>query len=165
MYPITVIGRIVACLCALVGSGMMGMLVSILVDRYQRVYARKMYVPDCKTPPAELSSFINGEETPQTSVTAWITKQRRKGPSILNRLKPSRRRSSSQSHQIQLVVSFDGEQLNGGDTDQIVAAVRERVSEVLINKGADIHLEVIEDINEQFAPAEPLDSDSIGTKL
>ncbi len=41
--PITPIGRVVACLCALVGASMIGMLVSVLVDRYQRVFARKLY--------------------------------------------------------------------------------------------------------------------------
>ncbi len=41
--PITPIGRIIACLCALFGASMIGMLVSVLVDRYQRVYARKLY--------------------------------------------------------------------------------------------------------------------------
>lgn len=46
MAPITVIGRIVACLCALSGASTIGVLVSVLVDRYQRVYARKLYVQD-----------------------------------------------------------------------------------------------------------------------
>lgn len=43
IYPITPIGRIIACLCSLFGAAMIGMLVSVLVDRYQRVYARKLY--------------------------------------------------------------------------------------------------------------------------
>ena len=43
IFPITPIGRIIACLCSLVGAAMIGMLVSVLVDRYQRVYARKLY--------------------------------------------------------------------------------------------------------------------------
>ncbi|CAF3829461.1 unnamed protein product [Rotaria sp. Silwood1] len=42
--PITPIGRVIACLCALCGAATIGMLVSILVDRYQRVFARKLYI-------------------------------------------------------------------------------------------------------------------------
>lgn len=34
----------IACLCALSGAGTIAMLVSVLVDRYQRVYTRKLYV-------------------------------------------------------------------------------------------------------------------------
>lgn len=44
MAPITPMGRIIACVCALCGASTIGVLVSVLVDRYQRVYARKLYV-------------------------------------------------------------------------------------------------------------------------
>lgn len=44
IYPITPVGRIIACLCALCGAATIGMLVSVLVDRYQRVFARKLYI-------------------------------------------------------------------------------------------------------------------------
>ncbi|CAF1243242.1 unnamed protein product [Rotaria sordida] len=42
--PITPIGRIIAALCGLCGAAIIGMLVSILVDQYQRVFARKLYI-------------------------------------------------------------------------------------------------------------------------
>ncbi|CAF0801814.1 unnamed protein product [Rotaria sordida] len=42
--PITPTGRVIACLCGLCGATTIGMLVSILVDRYQRVFARKLYI-------------------------------------------------------------------------------------------------------------------------
>ena len=44
--PITVIGRITSCLCALCGAATIGMLVSVLVDRYQRIYARTLFIND-----------------------------------------------------------------------------------------------------------------------
>lgn len=44
MYPITPIGRLLSCLCALFGAATMGMLISVLVDRYQRVYNRKKFL-------------------------------------------------------------------------------------------------------------------------
>ncbi|CAF3558429.1 unnamed protein product [Rotaria sp. Silwood1] len=44
IVPITALGRLTAVLCALSGVGTIGMLVSVLVDRYQRVYTRKLYI-------------------------------------------------------------------------------------------------------------------------
>jgi hypothetical protein len=44
--PITVIGRVISCLCALFGAATIGMLVSVLVDRYQRVYSRKLFIKE-----------------------------------------------------------------------------------------------------------------------
>jgi hypothetical protein len=46
IVPITPIGRVIACLCALFGSATIGMLVSVLVDRYQRVYSRKLLIKE-----------------------------------------------------------------------------------------------------------------------
>ena len=46
MFPITPIGRNLSCLCALFGAVTMGMLVLVLVDRYQRVYNRKKFFLD-----------------------------------------------------------------------------------------------------------------------
>jgi voltage-gated potassium channel len=45
MFPVTPIGRILACLCALFGAATIRMFVSVLVDRYQRVYNRKKVFP------------------------------------------------------------------------------------------------------------------------
>lgn len=46
MAPITAVGRCLSSLCALFGAATIGMLVSVLVDRYQRVYSRKLYLAD-----------------------------------------------------------------------------------------------------------------------
>ena len=46
MYPVTTIGRILACLCAFFGVSTSGMLISVLVDRYQRIYNRKKFFPE-----------------------------------------------------------------------------------------------------------------------
>ncbi|CAF1104491.1 unnamed protein product [Didymodactylos carnosus] len=46
MYPITAAGRVLACLCAFSGTATVGMLASVLVDRYQRVYTRKLYTKE-----------------------------------------------------------------------------------------------------------------------
>ncbi|CAF3901454.1 unnamed protein product [Rotaria sordida] len=41
MYPITTAGRMIACGCALAGAAIIGMLVSVIVDHYQRAFNRK----------------------------------------------------------------------------------------------------------------------------
>jgi hypothetical protein len=46
MYPVTAIGRILTCFSAFVGVATSGMLVSVLVDRYQRIYNRKRFFPE-----------------------------------------------------------------------------------------------------------------------
>jgi len=46
IVPITPTGRVISCLCALCGAATIGMLVSVLVDRYQRVYVRKLYIQE-----------------------------------------------------------------------------------------------------------------------
>lgn len=55
MYPSTVIGKILACFCALLGSATVGMLVSVLVDRYQRIHSRKKFLPEQIISPVDLS--------------------------------------------------------------------------------------------------------------
>ncbi|CAF1371073.1 unnamed protein product [Rotaria sp. Silwood1] len=44
LAPSTPGGRIIGCFCAVSGTGTIAMLTSILVDRYQRVYNRRMYI-------------------------------------------------------------------------------------------------------------------------
>ena len=46
MYPVTIAGRILACACSFSGLATSAMLVSVLVERYQRVYTRKQFLPD-----------------------------------------------------------------------------------------------------------------------
>jgi hypothetical protein len=58
--PITPTGRVIACLCALFGAATTGMLVSVLVDRYQRVYSRKLFVKE------ELIDFDGSDEDEDT---------------------------------------------------------------------------------------------------
>jgi hypothetical protein len=60
MIPITPIGRMVACLCALSGSATIGVLVSVLVDRYQRVFARKLFVNEA---PIDFDDYSDGESS------------------------------------------------------------------------------------------------------
>ncbi|CAF3500684.1 unnamed protein product [Rotaria socialis] len=44
IVPITALGRLLAIMCAFSGVGTIGMFVSVIVDRYQRVFTRKLYI-------------------------------------------------------------------------------------------------------------------------
>ncbi|CAF3894258.1 unnamed protein product [Rotaria magnacalcarata] len=44
IVPITALGRLIAIMCAFSGVGTIGMFVSVIVDRYQRVFTRKLYI-------------------------------------------------------------------------------------------------------------------------
>ena len=57
--PTTPAGRVIACLCALSGAGTIAMLVSVLVDRYQRVYTRKLYV---KPEQIDFGDYSDGDD-------------------------------------------------------------------------------------------------------
>jgi hypothetical protein len=54
LTPVTVGGRIIACFCALSGIGTIAMLTSVIVDRYQRVYNRRMYIKPEKIHPEDI---------------------------------------------------------------------------------------------------------------
>ncbi|UJR34289.1 hypothetical protein I4U23_021693 [Adineta vaga] len=69
MYPVTVIGRILACACAFCGVAISGMLVSVLVDRYQRVYNRKQFFPE------QILSAIDSSTTEQDEKQDFINKR------------------------------------------------------------------------------------------
>lgn len=54
LTPVTSVGRVLACLAAIYGVSVVSVLVSVLVDRYQRVFARK--------------HFLNNEEYAENAV-------------------------------------------------------------------------------------------------
>ncbi|CAF3987870.1 unnamed protein product [Adineta steineri] len=138
MYPITVTGRIIACLCALVGAGMMGMLVSVLVNRYQRVHKRKMYIPDKHITPVELERLFNQDHS-KLNVTSELSSQEEKNNNH------NLRQLSSQSYNVHFIVSFDDENIDDDDgIDNIVTSVKEKISVAIAHIGNGISLKVIE---------------------
>ncbi|CAF0913555.1 unnamed protein product [Rotaria sp. Silwood1] len=68
--PITPMGRIVSCICALFGAATMGMLVSVLVGRYERVYVRTVFIDEAVIDffdyPNDENDDINSQELNQS---------------------------------------------------------------------------------------------------
>ncbi|CAF3969771.1 unnamed protein product [Rotaria sordida] len=69
MYPITTAGRIIACACALCGAAVIGMLVSVLVDRYQHIFNRKTYEPYQQMSSIEFTDTNNKSEDEEPYIT------------------------------------------------------------------------------------------------
>jgi hypothetical protein len=151
MYPISPTGRILACICAFVGAGMMGMLVSVLVGRYQRVYNRKMYIPEPEVSTADLEQRLNSQDNTKSNHSSRRSSLKRplpsaipdRLPSVHGNSRPNQRRSSSRSSKAHSIVSFDGENIDDNQTDKLVLAVKAKLTEVEPDHGTGINLKSI----------------------
>lgn len=159
MCPVTPIGRILTCFCAFVGAGMMGMLVSILVDRYQRVYNRKMFVPQDEIPSFEFKRFRSvGRDESRTEESCKKTSQRHQISSIISRhlsniqkqFKYNRHHSSAQAYKARFLISFNGENLDSQTAQGMANAMKEKIAEVLPDTNARIQLLLMEEKNNRL---------------
>ena len=159
MYPVTPIGRVLTCLCAFVGAGMVGMLISILVDRYQRVYNRKIYVPQDEIPSFEFKRFRSVScDDSNAKESSQKTSQRQVISSILShhlssiprRFQSNQHRLSVQTYTVRFLVSFDGENLDSQTAQTIVTTMKEKMTEALPDTSARIQLQLMEKKNNQL---------------
>ena len=162
MYPTTAIGRILTCLCALVGSATMGMLVSVLVDRYQRVYNRKMYVPESSKPPVDIDNI---DEMDEDSDSVFSTQKRRLSAALsqpLSSLQARRKHGTPsvavQPHTLQFLVSFDDRDQQRTVTNKLVTALKEKLTEALSDAEIEINLKLMDNDNQELWTLSSLDS-------
>jgi hypothetical protein len=112
IIPITIIGRIIACLCALFGAATIGMLVSVLVDRYQRVFARKLYINEEPVDLHELSDVDEQSNNDDDTTRTVADEQRLSHTSIpmiqmshLSTIEPTCSHETS-SHRIYFILGY-----------------------------------------------------------
>ena len=88
MYPVTIAGRILACAYLFSGLATSAMLVSVLVERYQRVYTRKQFLTDQVT--AALHSSDSEDDEKQDFINRKLSGLTRtsSGKSIAPSIKP-----------------------------------------------------------------------------
>ncbi|CAF3897505.1 unnamed protein product [Rotaria sordida] len=122
MYPITVLGRVFACACAYFGVATGGILISILVDRYQRVYNRKKFFPEQIIPAVDPNESEHDEK--QDFINKRLTEPNRvlsnkqilpptPAPSISSQTYNRQfSRYSALSSQIQFIISLTGNETN-----------------------------------------------------
>ena len=154
MFPITAIGRALTCLCALLGSSTMGMLTSVLVDRYQRVYNRKMYIsePDVPLADAETRSNIDDERKSNTSSVRLHRKSRLANTlnHSLTSLQQIRKNDRFQKAKLQFLVTFTEDTKDRYASDQVVTMMKKKLTEAISATSVDVNLKLIDNDNEEL---------------
>ncbi|CAF3564979.1 unnamed protein product [Rotaria sp. Silwood1] len=153
MYPITVIGRILACSCAYFGVATSGMLVSVLVDRYQRVYNRKKFSPEQIISAADPSNseydekqdFINrtlNESKKTLSSKSTLPLERESSiHSSINNTKSVEHNTSSVH--VLFIISLTDNGTNHKSTYQKANVLMEELREAIQNSKDQINLKLI----------------------
>ncbi|CAF4457353.1 unnamed protein product, partial [Rotaria sp. Silwood2] len=174
MYPITVTGRIFACTCAYFGVATGGILVSILVDRYQRVYNRKKFYPE------QIISAVDPNESEHEEKQEFINRKLSEvkhfvsnipiipptpAPSISSP-KTNRQFSkmSTLSSQIQFIISFNDNQTHDQSINQTANELMSELKEVVKNSNEEINFKLIKhktnSLNDRISTVNELSSNS-----
>jgi hypothetical protein len=154
MYPVTVIGRILACSCALFGIATCGILVSVLVDRYQRVYNRKQFFPEHILSAAVDSSTSEHDEK-QDFIDRKLsgTKKSLLSASILPRtltpaiISPTNHGKylgrDTLSSNVRFVITLTDDTTNNRSMRLIANELMEELIEIVKNRDEQIHFKLI----------------------
>ncbi len=152
MYPITVGGRILTCFCALFGSATMGMLTSVLVDRYQRVFNRKMYLSEQEIPLPDCDTKSNHDDNDVKSngSSSKSERKRRTSPPFTQRISSVQEKIKNDRYQalskLQFVVSFKDDCV----ADEIVTVIKRKLMEVILTTDIDVNLKLIDDNSQEI---------------
>jgi hypothetical protein len=135
--PKTPAGRVIACLCALSGAGTIAMLVSVLVDRYQRVFNRKLYVEPVQI---DFDDYSDDEESNE-----FIHIQGETARLEINQDEEiiSDPLSSPSSNRVRCIISYTNDDRNE-ESQNLIDRLRSIVSETQSDLN-DIKLNVITD--------------------
>ena len=154
MYPVTAVGRLLTCLCALLGSATMGMLTSVLVDRYQRVFNRKMYIsePDVPLAEADVKSDLDDDDKSRTS-SGKIHRKARISNGLNNSissLQQKRKNDRSQKAKLQLLVSFNDDTKDRRGSDEMIIMMKRKLTEAISTTNIDVNLKLIDNDNQEL---------------
>lgn len=148
MYPVTAVGRVLTCLCALFGSSTMGMLTSVLVDRYQRVFNRKMYISETDVPLAEADNKNDLDEEEKSNTSSAKLHRRTKISNALNHSFSSiqQKRKTDRSHKVkvQFLVSFNDDNKDHHSSDQIITMMKRKLTEAISTTNIDVNLKLVD---------------------
>ncbi len=170
MVPITAAGRTIACLLALCGAATVGMLVSVLVDRYQRVYNRKMYISEPEMSSIDLDLMTNPDDDIKSPSTLHRSSRMHEfseaisqGISSLQgkRKHYQHRLSLPQAYNLQFVVSFNNNNKDDNATDHIVSIMKKKLTEVISNTNIDVDLKLIDNDSQELWAISSGDSSTV----
>jgi hypothetical protein len=149
MYPVTIAGRILACTCAFFGVAISGMLVSVLVEHYQRVYNRKQFLPE------QIITAIDSSDSEQEEKQDFINKKLsgiKKNlssipilPTTIPSPKNDRKYSecnNSSSH-VRFIIKITEDQVNDDSIHDTANELMTELSETVKSTGEQINFKLI----------------------
>ena len=152
MYPVSVIGRIISCLCAVLGTVTTGMLVSVLVDRYQRIYSRKRFYPE------QIVPKINGSDSEHDQKEDFIRKKlsglRHNSSTAPNLFQPPTNHSThpsrlleqchykSPSSHARFIISFGNEKYSDKNLSKMIDGLMQELQETIFKSGEPVILKI-----------------------
>lgn len=154
MFPITAIGRALTCLCALLGSSTMGMLTSVLVDRYQRVYNRKMYISEQDVPLADAETRSNIDDERRSNTSSIRLHRRAKLANTFNHsltsLQSKKKNDRFQKAKLQFHVTFTEDTKDRYASDQVVKMMQKKLTEAISASDVHVNLKLFDHDNEEL---------------
>ncbi|CAF0823308.1 unnamed protein product [Rotaria sordida] len=131
LVPITVLGRSLACLAAIYGVSVVSMLVSVLVDRYQRVYARKHFLNEEYTENTVLNDSyrrsINNDKCEESPID--MEKQITVIPELYNHVEHEQDKDES-SGKVRFILGYLSDDEPDDDNDNIDESDHEIIHKV-----------------------------------
>ena len=154
MYPVTIAGRILTCACSFSGLATSAMLVSVLVERYQRIYTRKQFLPD------QVMTVLNSSDTENDEKQEFINrklsglKKTLSSKSIepsMTRFRESIAESNdrklsrlvSSASQVRFIITITDDQTNNKTADDTAHQLMTQLRETIENTGEQINLKLI----------------------
>lgn len=117
---------------------MMGMLISVLVDRYQRVYNRKLFISEPEIDRTDLKSINKDNE-----VIAVAPPHRL---SVTKRLSLS---TKPDTKNFELVLSNENQEEHAHINEHFATVIKSKLEEVILNINQKISLKLIDDENRE----------------
>lgn len=140
MYPITTIGRIIACLCAICGATFVGMLASVMVEQYQEAYKEIKNASEKEAASTRLKRMLYecGNEKENEAIGLERLSQEQNGKSVRriwtmnHQIGSSRKKSlaSSERSDISFSVSLDDGAIDNLLAGQIIMGFGEKILEM-----------------------------------
>ncbi len=146
IYPVTIAGRILTCACAFLGLAISGMLISVLVEHYQRVYNRKQFLPE------QIITAIDSSDSEQEEKQDFINRKlsgiRRNlsggliFPTLIESPNNNRKYKKSSS-QVRFIIKVTEDEPNNNSNHNTANELMTELTETVKNTGEQINFELI----------------------
>ncbi len=146
IYPVTIAGRILTCACAFLGLAISGMLISVLVEHYQRVYNRKQFLPE------QIITAIDSSDSEQEEKQDFINRKLsgiRKNlsgglifPTLIESPNNNRKYKKSSS-QVRFIIKVTEDEPNNNSNHNTANELMTELTETVKNTGEQINFELI----------------------